>query len=111
MSTFVSRRGFIGGLGAVAASTALSSRALVSLLATNADSGSRLFPVADGALPELLYPPMDLSYFDTQINSAPVEFHLGYASITWIGDDRHAIEYIAALGFPGIQLRSNAIRE
>jgi len=60
---------------------------------------------------ERLYPPIDLSYFDTPITPAPGEIHLGYASITWNGDDRQAIEDIAALGFPGIQLRSNVLKE
>ena len=42
---------------------------------------------------------------------SPGEIHLGFASITWNGDDRQAIEDIAALGFPGIQLRSNVLKE
>lgn len=60
---------------------------------------------------ELLYPPMDLSYFDTPISPALGEIHFGYASITWNGNDRLAIEDIASLGFPGIQLRSNVLKE
>ena len=60
---------------------------------------------------ELLYPPMDLSYFDTPISPAPSEIHIGCAAITWNGQDRQAIEDIAALGFPGIQLRANAVKE
>jgi inosose dehydratase len=59
----------------------------------------------------LLYPPTDLSYFDTPISPAPAEIRMGYASITWGGNDRQAIEDIASLGFRGIQLRSNVIRE
>jgi len=54
---------------------------------------------------------MDLSYFDTAISAAPAEIKLGYAAITWNGNDRQAIEDIAALGFPGIQLRSNVLKE
>src|SRR5258708_4107407 len=111
MSSFISRRGFIGGLGAVAASTAVSSTALSSLLAPNTDFGSSLTRFPGGALPEALYPPMDLSYFDKPIGPAPAEFRLGYASITWAGEDRQAVDDIAALGFPGIQLRSNVISE
>jgi inosose dehydratase len=42
---------------------------------------------------------------------APLDIHFGYASITWDGKDRQAIEDISALGFPGIQLRANAIAE
>lgn len=60
---------------------------------------------------EPLYPPIDLCYFDTPISPAPSEIHFGYASITWNGEDRQAIEDIAALGFPAIQLRANAIKE
>src|SRR2546425_144243 len=32
----------------------------------------------------------------------------GYAAITWNGDDRQAIDDIAALGFRGVQLRQSA---
>ena len=60
---------------------------------------------------ELLYPPRDLSYFDTPITPGPSEIQWGYASITWNGNDRQAIEEIASLGFRGIQLRSNCIEE
>jgi inosose dehydratase len=42
---------------------------------------------------------------------APADIRFGYASITWDGKDRQAIEDISALGFPGIQLRANAIAE
>lgn len=38
------------------------------------------------------------------------DLKIGYAAITWGGDDEHAIEDIAALGFPGIQLRANAVQ-
>jgi inosose dehydratase len=54
---------------------------------------------------------MDLSRFDTPIPPAPSEIRLGYASITWGGNDRQAIDDISALGFRGIQLRSNCIEE
>src|SRR5262249_44907497 len=111
MSDLVSRRRFMGGVGAVALSTALSRRAAGALLATSADPAPVLSPGTAAALPAPLYPPMDLSYFDTPISPAPAEIHLGYAAITWNGKDRQAIEDISALGFPGIQLRSNAIAE
>ena len=88
------RRGFLLGMGAAAAATSLPSFVYASIRAA-----------------ERLYPPMDLSYFDTPISPAPGEIHVGYASITWNGNDRQAIEDIATLGFPGIQLRANAIKE
>src|SRR5947208_2723827 len=88
------RREFLLGIGAAAVAASVPSLACESLRAAG-----------------LLYPPMDLSYFDTPISPAPSEIHFGYASITWSGNDRQAIEDIAALGFPGIQLRSNAIKE
>jgi len=54
---------------------------------------------------------MDLSYFDRPISPAPSEIHFGYHTITWGGNDRQAIEDIASLGFPGLQVRSNCIEE
>lgn len=90
----VDRREFLAGMGAVTAATAVSAFPLESLCA---------------AAP--LYPPRDLSYFDTPISPAPSEIHFGYAAITWDGNDRQAIEDIAALGFHGIQLRANAVKE
>lgn len=58
-----------------------------------------------------LYPPRDLSYFDKPISPAPGDIHFGYASITWNENDRQAIEDIASLGFHGVQLRSNVLKE
>jgi inosose dehydratase len=60
---------------------------------------------------EPIYPYTDFSNFDTPTKPARAEVHFGYASITWNGNDRQAIEDISALGFPGIQLRANAIAE
>jgi inosose dehydratase len=42
---------------------------------------------------------------------ALADIHFGYASITWNGNDRQAIEDISAVGFRSIQLRANAIAE
>ena len=39
------------------------------------------------------------------------QMKLGYAAITWGGNDQQAIDDIAALGFPGIQLRANVVDE
>ena len=91
MSWRSSRREFIAGLTAVA--------------------GSWAIPRVTFSPLEPLYPPMDLSYFDTPISAAPAEIKIGYAAITWGGNDRQAIEDIAALGFRGIQLRSNLLTE
>ena len=57
----------------------------------------------------VLYPPRDLSYFDTPLLPAPGDVKFGYAAITWQGNDLQAIEDIAAVGFRGIQLRSNIL--
>src|SRR5256885_6713435 len=93
MSFPVSRRKFLAGLGALAgASVAPSLRSYALFEPT-------------------VYGPMDLSYFDTPISAAPTKIQFGYASITWDGNDRQAIEDIAALGFHGIQLRSNVVKE
>ena len=90
----VDRREFLRGISVVTAASA-----------------ALPFPPKSLYAAELLYPPRDLSYFDTPISPAPGEIHFGYASITWNENDRQAIDDIAALGFPGIQLRANAIKE
>jgi inosose dehydratase len=46
---------------------------------------------------------------DGQPPAARIQF--GYAAITWDGNDRQAIQDIAACGFRGIQLRSNVLPE
>src|SRR6266436_3897997 len=79
--------------------------------AMSAVAAASAFPCGALFAREPLYPPMDLSHFDTPITPAPSEIHFGYASITWGGNDRQAIEDIAAVGFRGIQLRSNSIAE
>lgn len=63
------------------------------------------------ARPGLLYPPADLSVFDKPVARGASEIHIGYAAITWNGKDTQAIEEIAALGYPGIQLRANVLDE
>src|SRR3954447_6690274 len=40
---------------------------------------------------------------------ASARITVGYAAITWGGNDVQAIEDVAALGFKGIQLRSSAV--
>ncbi|PYU83920.1 MAG: xylose isomerase [Acidobacteria bacterium] len=88
------RREFLLGMGIAATASAVSP-----------------FPTDALWAAERLYPPMDLSYFDTPISPAPSEIHFGYASITWGGHDREAIEDIRSLGFRGIQLRANVVQE
>ncbi len=86
-----SRRQFLGGIGSFALAPA--------------------FPIPSLAAVTPLYPPMDLSYFETPIGRRSSEIHFGYASITWGGNDSQAINDISSLGFPGIQLRSNVVTE
>lgn len=81
------------------------------LSAMSALAAASAFPCNTLFARERLYPPMDLSYFDTPITPAPSEVHFGYAAITWDGNDRQAIDDIAAVGFRGIQLHSNSIEE
>jgi inosose dehydratase len=61
--------------------------------------------------PGRLYPPMDLSLFDTPLHRGAWELRVGYAAITWDGHDGEAIEQISAVGYPGIQLRANVLKE
>jgi inosose dehydratase len=93
MAFRVSRREFLNGLGVMTAARALG-------------------PLPGyAAFEPQLYPPMDLAHLDKPVSPAPSEIRIGYASITWDGNDRQAIEDIAALGFHGIQLRANVIKE
>lgn len=93
MTTSTSRRQFLFGLGVAAAGAALPSRAL----------GALLEPP--------LYPPADLSYFMRPVTPAAADIQLGYAAITWGGNDLQAIKDVSELGFRGIQLRSNIVPE
>ena len=43
--------------------------------------------------------------------AAPGDIRFGYAAITWQGQDRQAIDDVAAVGFDGIQLRTSALPE
>lgn len=90
MSDKLSRRRFVAGLGALAA-----------LSATR--------PEAFGQT--RLYPPTDLSYFKRPITPGPARLQLGYAAITWGGNDAQAIRDISEVGFRGIQLRANLLQE
>lgn len=85
-----SRREFLAAAAATAAATALRSN-------------------PGAAADALLYPSTDLSLFDRPITPRPFALRLGCAAILWGGDDERAIEEIAALGFTGIQLRSNVV--
>jgi inosose dehydratase len=81
------------------------------LIGSAAAAAVSCLPVGPSSASELLYPPVDLSYFNTPIPPGPSEIHYGYAAITWGGNDRQAIDDVSALGFHGIQIRSNAIDE
>jgi inosose dehydratase len=55
---------------------------------------------------QLAVPGMNLTPFDARSGQS---IHLGYAAITWGSDGRKAIDDISAVGFHGVQLRSDAI--
>ncbi|HEV2276344.1 MAG TPA: sugar phosphate isomerase/epimerase [Acidobacteriaceae bacterium] len=57
-----------------------------------------------------LYPPMDLSSFDHPLHHGGLDLKIGYSSITWNEHDRQAMEDLASLGYPGIQIRSNVLK-
>jgi inosose dehydratase len=46
-----------------------------------------------------------------RVFAAPGDIKFGYAAITWQGQDRQAIDDVAAVGFKGIQLRTSALPE
>jgi inosose dehydratase len=90
----ISRRKFLAGV------TAVGGAALAGAV-----------PGAQALLPRPLYPPINLAYFDRKISPTAADIRIGYAAITWGGNDRQAIEDIASVGYKGIQLRSNCIDE
>lgn len=53
-----------------------------------------------------LYPPMNLSAFETPLHHGETEIRLGCAAMTWGDNAANAITDIAADGFAGIQLRA-----
>lgn len=89
----VSRRRFIAGLTSATVIVA-----------------SPLKTVGRRAEEHALYPPEDLSYFDRPLRPA-AGIRFGYHAITWEGDDQRAIKEIAELGFKGIQVRSNVLKD
>ena len=86
------RRSFIAGLGSLAAA-------------------SMLPPKLNLAAASPLYPPIDPSCFDRSITPAPAETRFGYAAITWGGNDTQAARDISEVGFRGIQLRANVLKD
>src|SRR5579872_1155951 len=88
----VTRRTFIGSLGVAAAATVASS-----------------IP-AHAIFEPMLHSPFDLAY-DKATSAASSEIRIGYAAITWGDKERQAIDDISSLGYRGIQLRANAIRD
>src|SRR5262249_56099037 len=93
MSSHLSRRQFIIALGGAGGAAFISHKEL-------AVHGQ-----------PLLYPPVDLSYFDRPLTSAPFEVHFGYAAITWDGNDDQAIKDVSETGFRGIHLRSPILNQ
>jgi inosose dehydratase len=81
------------------------------LIGSAAAAAVSCLPLKPAQARELLYPPVDLSYFNTPIPPGPSEIRYGYAAITWGGNDRQAIDDVSALGYHGIQIRSNAVDE
>jgi inosose dehydratase len=80
-SSLLSRRHFILGCGAAAVASTVPVKATV------------------------------LHYLGQPNTPAADMIRFGYASITWEGNDAQAIKEISELGFPGIQLRSNVLKE
>lgn len=85
----IGRREFLGGVGTAVA----------------AAYGLEAIPTADGPRPTAESGPTA----EGGLLAAQIQF--GYAAITWDGNDRQAIQDIAACGFRGIQLRSNVLPE
>ena len=89
----LSRRSFLTAAGATIAAASTTVRAASTLLSPSLD------------------PSNGLSYFDAPVAFAPPDIRIGYAAITWGGQDLAAIADIADAGYAGIQLRSNIVPE
>ncbi len=86
-SSVMSRRNFMLRCGTAAAATTIASQSFSAVLQATSAFPFPLTPVAAGTI------------------------RFGYAAITWDGNDTQAIKDISALGFPGIQLRSNILKD
>src|SRR5207248_2803040 len=83
----VSRRHFLQGIGALAAASLVPASALT-----------------------LAGPPgLPVLHFDKA--DAAASFRFAYAAITWHGNDAQAITDISEVGYRGIQLRFNAVKD
>lgn len=80
----ISRRGFIIGVGSLGAAS--------------------VFPVRQ------LASGLNFSYLNNGITAAS-EIQFGYAAITWGGNDVQAIKDISEVGYRGIQIRSNVLKD
>src|SRR5206468_1044330 len=90
-SVSASVRGGGGAPPPVEIKMTLSRRSFLFNVGASALTGSAGIRAAAGLFPPPLYPPTDLSYFDTPISAAPPDIRIGYAAITWGGKDREAI--------------------
>jgi inosose dehydratase len=86
-SSFLSRRDFMLNFGAAALASTVSARAMTDVLRPGFHA------------------------FDSLSAPLTQKLRFGYAAITWDGNDAQAIKEISELGFPGIQLRSNILKE
>jgi inosose dehydratase len=107
---FLPRRQFLTALGMTATAALLPFRARGSM-ATSFVGGATRAETTAAALGGTLYPPVDLSYFDRPVTPAAADIRYAYAAITWGGDDLQAIKDISALGFQGIQVRANILKD
>ena len=83
--SLLSRRDILAGMGVLAGSALLADVPAVAASAAKVDA--------------------------PKARSRTADITFGYASISWAGKDQQAIDDIAALGFKGIQLRSNIMPE
>lgn len=82
MASGISRRTFIGALAATTIASSIPARSMAE-------------PI----------------YFGEPTSTAPPEIKIGYAAITWGDKEKQAIEDISSVGYRGIQLRANAVRD
>jgi inosose dehydratase len=89
-----SRREFLRTAGAAAVTTSTLRMALPALEAEVLRNGTS-----------------NASFFKKSESPGPSAIQVGYAAIAWGGDDSQAITDVSSLGYSGIQIRANAVKE
>jgi len=68
-------------------------------------------PSLSHAATGIFAPSADLALFGAPQSHGGLDIKIGYSAIAWNDQDARAIDDLSTLGFPGIQLRANAVHD